>query len=361
MTARPEELTQTTPSPAAPVAGAPVATGVSVRSAGLDRTVLALAVGAALVAPWILHTPYWLNLLVLICIYATVNQSWNLIMGFAGIWSFGQLALFGVGAYTSALLTYHYGVSPFLGTAAGAVAAVLASMVLGLPSLRLRGAYVVLLTLAFHELLRNLITNDTTKWSGGGFGLFGFGQYGLAGLPQTDRMMVFYYAALVLLVLTNLIIWRILKSPLGLAFRALRDAEPYAVARGIPEYRFKLLVFAISAFFTGLAGAFYANFLDAVGPSIFDFGLMMNLLAMIVIGGWGTFWGPIVGTILLLYLNEALRDIDEWRVLIFGLLMILFVILLPQGLIRPLESVADRLGDRIGRRGERAPSGGTTG
>ncbi len=317
------------------------------RSRGFDRALIILVLIAALAAPWLLNTPYWLNLLVLICIYAIVNQSWNLIMGYAGIWSFGQLALFGVGAYTSALMTFHYDISPFLATLAGALMATLASMVLGLPSLRLRGAYVVLLTLAFHELLRNLIQNDTSQWTGGGFGLFGFGQYGLGDMPQAERLKVFYYAALVLLILTNIIIWRILKSPLGLAFRALRDAEPYAVARGIPEYRYKLLVFAISAFFTGLAGAFYANFLDAVGPSIFDFGLMMNLLAMIVIGGWGTFWGPIVGTVLLLYLNEALRDIDEWRVLIFGLLMIVFVILLPRGLIRPLQLLGDRIRERL--------------
>ncbi|MGH2614616.1 MAG: branched-chain amino acid ABC transporter permease, partial [Thermomicrobiales bacterium] len=248
MTARSEELARS--EQPAPAVAMPAA-----RSQAFDRALLILVLVVALIVPWVLHTPYWLNLLVLICIYAIVNQSWNLIMGYAGIWSFGQLALFGVGAYTSALMTYHYDISPFIGTLAGAVMAVLASMVLGLPSLRLRGAYVVLLTLAFHELLRNLITNDTSKWTGGGFGLFGFGQYGLGDLPQVERLTIFYYAALILLVLTNLIIWRILRSPLGLAFRALRDAEPYAVARGIPEYRYKLLVFAISAFFTGLAGA----------------------------------------------------------------------------------------------------------
>jgi branched-chain amino acid transport system permease protein len=360
VTARPEELPQ---SEQMPRGGSPaVALDLpAARPKALDRLLIGLAVIVALVAPWVLHSPYWLNLLVLICIYAVVNQSWNLIMGYAGIWSFGQLALFGVGAYTSALMGYHYGISPFIGTIAGALAAVLASMVLGLPSLRLRGAYVVLLTLAFHELLRNLIVNDTTKFTGGGFGLFGFGQYGLGDVPPLERMTIFYYAALVLLILTNLIIWRILASPLGLAFRALRDAEPYAVARGIPEYRFKLLVFAISAFFTGLAGAFYANFLDAVGPTIFDFGLMMNLLAMIVIGGWGTFWGPMLGTVLLLYLNEALRDIDEWRVLIIGVLMILFVILLPQGLIYPLESVSRRIGTWFRRSDSRVGSEATRG
>jgi branched-chain amino acid transport system permease protein len=349
MTAGSDELTVSDH----PEVTSPSATGLTQetpRATGVHRLLLAVALVFAVVAPWVLHTPYWLNLLVLMCIYVIVNQSWNLIMGYAGIWSFGQLALFGVGAYTTALMTHHYGISPFISTIAGAIFAVMASMVLGLPSLRLRGAYVVLLTLAFHELLRNLITNDTSQWSGGGFGLFGFGQYGLEDLPQLERMTIFYYAALILLVLTNLIIWRILRSPLGLAFRALRDAEPYAIARGIAEYRFKLLVLAISAFFTGLAGAFYANFLDAVGPGILDFGLMMNLLAMIVIGGWGTFWGPVIGTVLLLYLSEALRDIKEWRVLIFGLLMILFVILLPQGLIRPLEMLTVRIARAAGQR-----------
>lgn len=321
------------------------------RSRRLDRIMLAAAVAVALAVPWLLHTPYWLNLLVLICIYAIVNQSWNLIMGYAGIWSFGQLALFGLGAYTTAVLTFNYGVSPYLGTLLGGVVAVLASMLIGLPSLRLKGAYVVLLTLAFHELLRNVIINDNTGWTGGGMGLYGFGQYGLKGLESVDRMTVFYYAALALLVITNLVIWKILRSPLGLAFQALRDAEPYAVSRGIPEYQYKLLVFAISAFFTGIAGAFYANFLDAVGPAVFDFGMMMNLLAMIVIGGWGTFWGPMLGTVLLMFLNELLREVDEWRVLIFGLLLIVFVIMLPQGLIHPLESFTRRLGARIDGRG----------
>jgi branched-chain amino acid transport system permease protein len=334
------------------VAGADAERGIPVeRSRRLDRVLLAAALGVALAAPWLLHTPYWLNLLVLICIYAIVNQSWNLIMGYAGIWSFGQLALFGLGAYTTAVLTANYGVSPVLGTLLAGVVAVLASMVLGLPSLRLKGAYVVLLTLAFHELVRNLIINDNTGFTGGGMGLYGFGMYGLKEMGSLDRMTVFYYAALLLLVITNVIIWKILQSPLGLAFQALRDAEPYAVSRGIPEYQYKLLVFGISAFFTGIAGAFYANFLDAVGPAVFNFGLMMNLLAMIVIGGWGTFWGPMLGTVVLLFLNELLREIDEWRVLIFGLLLIVFVIMLPQGLIHPLETFTRRLGARLdGRR-----------
>jgi branched-chain amino acid transport system permease protein len=313
--------------------------------------VLGLAVTIAL--PWVFTTPYWLNLFILIFVYTVVNQSWNLILGFSGILSFAQLALFGLGGYTSALLAHHYGISPYIGTLAGGALAVLASLLIGLPSLRLRGAYVVLLTLAFHEILRNLIVTDTTKWTGGGFGLFGYGQYGIDDMETRSRLVVFYYVALVLLVLASLAIWKVIHSPLGLAFRALRDSEPYAISRGVPEYRFKLIVFATSAFFTGIIGAFYAHYLEAIAPSVFGFGLMMTLMAMIVIGGIGTFWGPILGTVALMLLNEQLRDVEQWRVLIFGAAMVVFVILLPGGLVRPLGTAKNRIGLWLEDRGVR--------
>lgn len=310
----------------------------------LDRPLILFGLLVTLVLPWIFTSAYSINFFILIFVYAVVNQSWNLILGFSGILSFAQLALFGLGGYTSALLAHHYGVSPFLGTIAGGLLAMVASLIIGLPSLRLRGAYVVLLTLAFHEILRNLIVTDTTKWTGGGMGLFGYGQYGIDDLDQRPRLLVFYYAALVFLTLASLAIWKIIHSPLGLAFRALRDSEPYAISRGVPEYRFKLIVFAISAFFSGIIGAFYAHYLEAISPSVFGFGLMMTLMAMIVIGGIGTYWGPILGTVSMMLLNERLRDIDQWRVLIFGAAMVVFVLLLPGGLVQPLGTAKNRIG-----------------
>jgi branched-chain amino acid transport system permease protein len=324
------------------------------RSTVLDRPLLALALAAALAAPQFLHSAYWLRILILMCIFAVVNQSWNLIMGYAGIWSFAQLALFVLGGYTTALLGKHYGVSPYLGTLAGGLAAVLASLVIGLPSLRLKGAYVFLLTLGFHEFFRNLFILDTSQKFGGQYGLSGYGKWNFGGATAVERLTRVYYVALVLLIVTGLVIWKILHSPLGLAFRALRDSEPYAVSRGVPEYRFKLIVFAISAFFTGLAGAFYAHYIGSISPNNLDFGDMMNRLTMIVVGGWGTFWGPIVGTVAVRYFDERLRDIDQWRVLIFGVAIVAFVIFLPEGLVGPLGRLKNRAAvwveDRLPRR-----------
>lgn len=316
----------------------------------LDRPLLAAALLAALLLPWLFHSTYWLKILILICIFAIVNQSWNLIMGYAGIWSFAQLALFVLGGYTTALLGKNYGVSPYLGTLAGGLVAVLAGLVIGLPSLRLKGAYVFLLTIGFHEFFRNLFILDTSQRFGGQYGLTGFGKWDFGGATSVERLTRIYYVALLLLIIISLIIWKIIHSPLGLAFRALRDAEPYAAARGVPEYRFKLIVFSISAFFTGLAGAFYAHYIGSISPGNLDFGDLMNRLTMIVVGGWGTFWGPILGTIVVRYFDERLRDIDQWRVLIFGATMVVVVIFLPEGLVGPLNALKRRAALAIERR-----------
>jgi branched-chain amino acid transport system permease protein len=317
---------------------------VARRSGLLDRPLIGVVILAALTLPLIVRSPYLLNLLIVLSIYAIFNQSWNLVLGVSGIFSFAHLALFGVGAYTSVLLNYHYDVSPYIGTLAGALVAVVASLLIGLPSLRLRGIYVVLLTLAFHEILRNLIVTDTTKWTGGGFGLFNYSQYGLENLDQVTRLTIFYYVALALLVLCSYVMWWIMHSALGLAFRALRDSESYALARGVAEYRYKLLVFGTSAFFAGLAGAFYAHYLGAVSPSILSFGLMMNLLAMIVIGGLGSYWGPLIGTVMLVVFNELLRGVDQWRLIVLGSAMAAVMIWLPSGLVGPLGRMKNAIG-----------------
>jgi branched-chain amino acid transport system permease protein len=283
--------------------------------------------------------------MVLIFIFTAFNQSWNLVLGYSGILSFGHLALFGVGAYTSALLNVHAGVSPYLGTLAGGVAAAVASLIMGLPSLRLRGVYIVLFTLGFHEILQTLITTDTSEFTKGGFGLFGIGQYGLEDAAAGTRIRVFYWVALLLLVLVTAGIAKIVKSPPGLALRALRDSEAYAVSRGVAAYRFRVAIFTTSGLICGLTGAFYAHYLNAVSPSMLDFGLMMNLLAMIVIGGWGSFWGPLVGTVVLSWLDEALASLGEWRQLIFGGVMVVFVLAFRRGLwglLTDLAAVAGR-------------------
>jgi branched-chain amino acid transport system permease protein len=264
-------------------------------------------------------------------------------MGVSGIFSLAQLALFAIGGYVSAMLALYLGVTPWLSMFIGALAAVLASVVVGLPTLRLRGVYVVLLTLAFHEILRVLIATDDSGLTGGAFGLLNVPTFGMESLGLRGNMMFHYYFSMLLCFLILFAIHRITYSPIGLAFQSLRDSERYATSRGVSPFRYKMLVFMVSAFFTGLIGAFYAHYYKTISPSAFSFGLLMNLMAMIVLGGWGTFAGPILGTVLLLLLSEGLHSIEQFRLIIFGLMMAVIVVLLPGGLITLVEQATRRL------------------
>jgi branched-chain amino acid transport system permease protein len=294
-----------------------------------------------------------LHLCILFFAWGIVVQSWNLILGVGGIFSFAQLALFAVGGYTTGILTLHLGWSPWIAIWMAPIAATIAALIIGLPSLRLRGPYVVLLTLAFHELLRNFATQGPTWIAGGGYGLryvpkFGFEE--LLGRPF-DRV-AYYYVGLVFFVIATYVIWRIFHSPIGMSFRALRDSETYAISRGVDPFRFKLLLFALSAFFTGLAGGYLIHYNGAQSPAILNFGLMINLLAAIVLGGWGTFWGPIVGTALITVLPEILRAVDIYRNLAIGLTLALIAVFAPRGL-GPLVADAIKKLIQSRRRGPR--------
>lgn len=290
-----------------------------------------------LILPWVISQMnggrFFLHLIILFFGWGIVVQCWNLIMGVSGIYSFGQVALFAVGGWTSAVLATHFGVSPWLSIWTAPITAVIAALIIGLPTLRLRGTYVVLLTLAFHELLRNYTITGPTIISGGGYGLktvptLGFETWFGGGY---DRIL-YYYVGLVFFVVTMFAIWRILYSPIGMAFRALRDSETYAISRGVDPFRFKLFLFVFSAFFTGLAGGFMTHYQGAISPTLFNFSILINLLAMIVLGGLGSFWGPILGTAVLVILPEALRAAENYRNLALGISMALIAILAPQGL-----------------------------
>jgi branched-chain amino acid transport system permease protein len=321
----------------------------------LNLRALAIAAVLVLALPWMLNGfatgRFILHLLVLFLGWSVVTQSWNLILGVGGIFSFAQVALFAIGGLTSGVLAMQFGWSPYITILFAPVAATLAALIIGLPSLRLRGPYVVLLTLAFGELLRNFATQGPRWLAGGGRGLlnvpkFGFIERWGVGLGET----AYYYMALVLFAVATFVIWRIFNSPIGMSFRALRDSETYATSRGVDPFRFKLLLFALSAFFTGLVGGFMVHYNGVQAPSILNFDLTITLLAMIVLGGWGTFWGPILGTALLTALPELLREVDVYRNLMIGLSLIVIAVFAPDGLFPLFSSWLKRL---FGKKPER--------
>jgi branched-chain amino acid transport system permease protein len=307
---------------------------------------VAIALAAAALIPLVLvytGQRFVVTLLVTVLVYGMVAQCWNLVLGVSGIFSLGQLVMYAVGGYASSLIAIHMGLSPFLAIFVGGVAAAAIAVVIGLAILRLRGVYVALLTLGFVMLLQNYL--------GTGPEIFG-GFYGLSspGFGFTSNPLLWtYYLGLALFVLTTYAVWRIMHSPVGTAFTALRDSEVYAKSRGIDPFRFRLLLFAYSAFFTGIAGAFMAHYQQSVTPASLSFTLLTNLIMMIVLGGWGTFWGPIVGAALLVFLDGfVLKDISAgWHALVLGGLLAVVVIAAPEGIAPPIGRFLKRTADRL--------------
>jgi branched-chain amino acid transport system permease protein len=301
------------------------------------------ALVALLVLPWVLTNfstgRFVLHLVILFFVWGIVTQSWNLILGVGGIFSFAQVAFFVIGGLASGAAAQQLGLSPFITIWFAPIAATIAALIIGLPSLRLRGPYVVLLTLAFGELVRNFATQGPKWIAGGGYGLRDVPKFGFEELwgVSTGRV-AYYYVALLVFIITTFVIWRVFYSPIGMSFRALRDSETYATSRGVDPFRFKLLLFALSAFFTGLAGGILVHYNGSQAPTILNFSLTINLLAMIVLGGWGTFWGPILGTALLTALPEILRGpLENWRNMAMGFSLALIAVFAPEGLF-PLIS-----------------------
>ena len=313
-----------------------------------------LAVGVVLLAiavavPLLFKTRYIVTQPTLFFIWAIVVTQWNLVLGVGGIFSLAQMALFACGAYTAAMLGYYLAVPLWLGIPLGGGVTVLLSLLIGLACLRLRGPYVALLTLAIAQVIFIYIINDTDCFTnppsgcmplfGGVRGVTRFGELGFRELFGTRFYVANYYLTLLLLVLAVLFSIVIVRGPMGLAFQALRDNPGYAVSRGISRFKYQLWLFGLSAFFTGLAGAVYAANFRAIGPDVFSLTLLLFLLSMIVVGGLGTIWGPLLGAALLMLADEGMKELSDYRNIGLGAILAAFVILLPRGLVGALAGL----------------------
>lgn len=311
---------------------------------GARRDILICLLLAALMAlvPLVFGTRYIVTQITLFFIWGIVVTQWNLVLGVAGIFSLAQMALFAIGAYGTAMLAYYGGLPLLAAMPLSALVTVAASLVIGFACLRLKGAYVALLTLAIAQVIYLIVVNDTACFTnppsgclplfGGVRGFSRFGDLGFRDLLGSKFYIGHYYVGLALLLAAQVFCILLIRGPLGLAFRALRDNPGYAMSRGVGRLRYQLWVFGLSAFFTGLAGAFYAAHFGVVGPIVFSVSMLLFLLAMIVVGGMGTVWGPLLGAALLMAADEGLREFGTLREIGLGLVLALFVILLPRGL-----------------------------
>ncbi|MHB9094229.1 MAG: branched-chain amino acid ABC transporter permease [Eubacteriales bacterium] len=276
-------------------------------------------------------SPYVLRTSIIVLMYIVLALSLNYVLGFAGQLSMGHAAFYGVGAYVTALLTVNLHFSFWIALPISAMAAAIFGFVLGIPTLRLKGDYLAITTIGFGEIVRLVIVN----WVG-----LTRGPAGIPGIPSPSFFgkllgsnTAYYYLILVLVVFTVFISYRLWNSRLGRGLIAVRDDEIAANAIGINPTNLKVLAFVLGAAVAGLAGSFFATFIHYVNPDNFTYMESVVILCMVVLGGVGSIPGVIVGATILALLPEMLRDISTYRYAIYGLLLILMMIIRPQGMI----------------------------
>lgn len=284
---------------------------------------------------------YILHVLILTLIFAILGSSWNLIAGYSGIFSFGHQAFFGIGAYVSALLSMRLDLSPWIGLLIGGVFAAIAGVFISLPVLRLRIVpYIAILTLGFAEITKLVASNlvDLTRGELGLSGIPAFTSIGPISFNLANRLNI-YYLVLIIFIITTYIIARIIKGPQGLALKSIKESQDAAESLGINLTKHKLYVFMISAFIAGLAGSLYAHYVQVLTPSsVISIDIMMQILLIVVIGGLGTLSGPIVGSFIVVMGLEYLRGLGDYRLVIYGLIIVLVIMFMPDGIVRKFHN-----------------------
>ncbi|MGD9943240.1 MAG: branched-chain amino acid ABC transporter permease [Burkholderiaceae bacterium] len=280
-------------------------------------------------APWLLPNSYLLNLFITGLINLLLISSLNLLMGYAGQISLAHAAFYGLGAYTSGVLSAKFGVSPWLGMAAAGLLTGVAAAAIGWPALKLRGHYLAMATLGFNAIVSVLFV-ELYGLTGGPNGLSNVPPLSLPGLSlQTDQS--FYYFALVVVGVAMLLLLNLLDSRSGRALRALSSAEVGAACMGVDVHRYKVFVFVLSAMMAALAGCLYVHHNTFVSPESFEFGVSIMLVVMVALGGTGHFWGAFVGALVYTALPELLRAFGDFELLIYGLALVLVLLFFPRG------------------------------
>jgi len=265
-------------------------------------------------------------------LYAVVVSGWNVTLGFGGVFNFAHLALFAIAAYATGILTKTYGWPTWMGIPIGITASVIAALIVCLPVLRLRGIYVILVTFGFGQLCFQFVLNQR-ELTGGNFGFVRIPPLKLFDYSfRADGGIGYYYVALLLLLITVLLIHRFANSPFGWRVTALRENEPYAIARGIALARVRLATFAFSAIFPGAAGAVYAQYVRSASPDMFGFSFLTIALSMLLLGGAGTIWGPIVGALVFSVFSEVMTPLGPGRYLVTAVVIVAILRFFPRGL-----------------------------
>lgn len=298
----------------------------------------AVAIGAllAVALPWIAGDQYQLHLAALICVYWILIAGLNLVIGYTGQLSIGHVGLLAIGAYVFTILVGKMGWNPALGVVVAGAVGGLCGLVLGLPSLRLPGFYFAMATMAF-ALIVNEVVLAQDKVTGGGIGL------SVPAFPAPfDGPVGFYYLVAAVAVMFTALSWNIARNMWGLGLVSIRDNPVTAQAVGVPIFRSKLLIFVFSGIAAGVSGALFASLQTYITPDTFVFELSLFFFVCIIIGGRGRIIGPFLGTVVLTSLPELVAPLAKLGNFFYGLLLLIVVLAIPEGIGRLFEILSER-------------------
>ncbi len=307
---------------------------------GLYRKLMGLVAVLALLAyPFVFAKPYAHHVMIMIFLYALMAQAWNILAGYCGQISLGHAVFFGIGAYSSAFLFTSFHITPWLGMLVGVIVAMLMAVVIGIPTLRLKGHYFAIATLVIGESVQVVFQRWELVGAASGIWLPIVRQNPLFNFQFNESKIPYYFIALGFLVLVCLAVFYLERSKAGFYFRAIREEPEAASSLGVNVSLYKVMAFMLSAGFMAMAGTFYAQYILFIDPeTVFPLTLSILVLLMAVMGGVGTLWGPVIGAAVLVPLSEFTRiylggtggTVD---LVIYGALIVLICIFRPIGLV----------------------------
>ncbi len=294
--------------------------------------------------PYLITVKYYLHLSILALVWVIAAQGQNLIQGYTGYVSIVQAGFMGIGAYSTALTGMHFGLPVWITIALAPLITAIFALMTGYPSLRVKGHYFAIVTLAFNMVIFIILLNFTDLTNG---------EAGLTGIPKpgggkegllnfADRK-VYYYFVLIVAVLITVLTALVIRSRVGQILIAIRQNEDLVSAIGITTWKYKLFAFVSSAMFAGLAGALYAHYQSFINPEIFSVAQSLDAILAVIVGGSGTITGPVIGAFIVVFLPEYLRFADSFRLIIYGLILVLSTIFMPRGIVGVFIDIRNRL------------------
>ncbi len=287
-----------------------------------------------MILPWVLNlssaTAYYVDVMIFVAIHSIIGCGLSLLLGYAGQISLGQAAFYGIGAYTSGILTVRMDVNPWFAMAAGIFVASAIATAIGIPTLRLRGHYLAMATLGFGMIVF-IVFNEYIALTGGPSGFGNIPPLSLMGHP-IESSFSFYYLSWLAAIIVLTASLNIVNSRPGRALRSIHDSDKASASLGINVAMAKVKIFVVSGAFGALAGSLYAHYLTFVNPPAFDVFFSLKVLMIVVIGGIGSVWGAVFGAALLNFLPEWLVFLHDFDVLAYGIILLLVVMFSPQGI-----------------------------